>query len=41
MVKASVNPKRAGIVMFAPVSHKGCANPRIGVTGVFTPPVTG
>ena len=41
MVSVKVNPKKAGIVTIVPVSHKGCTNPRIGVTGVFTPPVTG
>jgi uncharacterized repeat protein (TIGR01451 family) len=41
VVKVTVKPTKAGIVTFAPVSGKGCANPRIGVTGVFTPPVTG
>jgi uncharacterized repeat protein (TIGR01451 family) len=41
LVKVTVKPKRAGILSFAPVSSKGCANPRLGVTGVFTPPVTG
>jgi hypothetical protein len=40
-VTVTVKPRRAGIVTFVPVSHKGCTNPRIGVTGVFTPPVTG
>jgi len=40
-VKVTVTPKRAGILSFTPVSSKGCANPRLGVTGVFTPPVTG
>jgi uncharacterized repeat protein (TIGR01451 family) len=41
IVKVRVSPKRAGIVGFAPVAHKRCTNPRIGVVGVFTPPVTG
>jgi uncharacterized repeat protein (TIGR01451 family) len=41
VVKTRVKPKRAGIVTFAPVAQKSCKNPRIGVTGVFTPPVTG
>ena len=41
MVKVTVQPKRAGIVTFTPVSSKSCSNPRVGVTGVFTPPVTG
>jgi uncharacterized repeat protein (TIGR01451 family) len=41
IVKVTVSPTKAGIVTFAPVSMTGCANPRVGVTGVFTPPVTG
>jgi len=41
LVKVTLKPKKAGIVTFAPVSSTGCANPRIGVAGVFTPPVTG
>jgi uncharacterized repeat protein (TIGR01451 family) len=41
IVKVTFKPTRAGIVTFAPVSSTSCANPRIGVTGVFTPPVTG
>jgi hypothetical protein len=32
---------KAGIVVFTPVAAKSCKNPRIGVIGVFTPPVTG
>jgi uncharacterized repeat protein (TIGR01451 family) len=41
MVKVTVKPSKAGIVTFVPVSTTACSNPRIGVTGVFTPPVTG
>lgn len=41
IVKVHVSPKRPGIVNFAPVAHKRCTSPRIGVVGVFTPPVTG
>jgi len=42
LVKQSVKPTKAGIVTFVPVgSTKSCSNPRIGITGVFTPPVTG
>jgi len=41
VVKTRVTPKRAGIVTIVPISHTSCKNPRIGVTGVFTPPVTG
>ena len=41
VVKLKVSPKKAGIVTFVPVAKKSCSNPRIGVVGVFTPPVTG
>jgi uncharacterized repeat protein (TIGR01451 family) len=41
IVKRAVLPKKAGIVTFKPLAQKGCSNPRIGVIGVFTPPVTG
>jgi hypothetical protein len=41
LVKQRLQPKRPGIITFIPVAHKSCANPRIGVIGVFTPPVTG
>jgi uncharacterized repeat protein (TIGR01451 family) len=40
-VTVSLNPKKPGIVLVKPASYKGCANPRIGVIGAFTPPVTG
>jgi uncharacterized repeat protein (TIGR01451 family) len=41
LVKQTVKPMKAGIVVFQPVATKSCKNPRIGVIGVFTPPVTG
>jgi Domain of unknown function DUF11 len=41
MVKVRIQPKRPGIVTLVPVAKKSCKNPRIGITGVFTPPVTG
>jgi uncharacterized repeat protein (TIGR01451 family) len=41
IVRANVKAKKAGIVSFAPVAQKKCTSPRIGVVGVFTPPVTG
>jgi uncharacterized repeat protein (TIGR01451 family) len=41
VVRRVVKPTKAGIVTFVPVAHKGCSNPRVGVIGVFTPPVTG
>jgi uncharacterized repeat protein (TIGR01451 family) len=40
-VTLKVHPRKAGIVLLKPASYKGCANPRIGVVGAFTPPVTG
>jgi uncharacterized repeat protein (TIGR01451 family) len=41
VVKRAVLPKKAGIVTFRPVAQKSCKNIRVGVIGVFTPPVTG
>ncbi|MFL5963930.1 MAG: hypothetical protein ACJ757_13670 [Gaiellaceae bacterium] len=41
VVRMSVKPAKPGILRFQPVAHKGCALPRIGVIGAFTPPVTG
>jgi hypothetical protein len=41
IVTARLQPKRPGILTLTPVAKKSCKNPRIGVTGVFTPPVTG
>jgi uncharacterized repeat protein (TIGR01451 family) len=37
-----IKPKKAGIITFKPiVTGTACKVPRIGITGVFTPPVTG
>jgi len=41
VVTRAVLPKKAGIVTFRPVAQKSCRSTRIGVIGVFTPPVTG
>jgi uncharacterized repeat protein (TIGR01451 family) len=41
VIKQQIKPMKAGIVVFTPVAAKSCKNPRIGVIGVFTPPVTG
>jgi uncharacterized repeat protein (TIGR01451 family) len=41
LVTRRVRPLRPGIVVFRPVAMKGCRVTRIGVIGVFTPPVTG
>jgi uncharacterized repeat protein (TIGR01451 family) len=40
-VTVVLHPKKAGIVLVKPAAYKGCVNPRIGVVGAFTPPVTG
>jgi uncharacterized repeat protein (TIGR01451 family) len=40
-ITKQLKPKKAGIVVFRPIATKSCGTPRIGVTGVFTPPVTG
>jgi hypothetical protein len=41
VVKRAVKPMKPGIVTFRAVGGKHCGTPRIGVIGVFTPPVTG
>jgi hypothetical protein len=33
--------KKPGIDIFVPLASKHCNTKRVGVTGVFTPPVTG
>ena len=33
--------KKAGILVFTPIASKRCNTKRVGVTNVFTPPVTG
>jgi hypothetical protein len=33
--------KKAGILVFSPIASKRCNTQRVGVTNVFTPPVTG
>ena len=42
-ITQKIHPKKAGIVTFKPIVKAGsvCKVPRIGITGVFTPPVTG
>lgn len=39
--KQVVKMRKAGIDTFIPLASKRCNTKRIGVTGVFTPPVTG
>jgi uncharacterized repeat protein (TIGR01451 family) len=42
IVTVKIHPKKAGIVRLTPVlPAKACAAARIGITNVFTPPVTG
>jgi uncharacterized repeat protein (TIGR01451 family) len=41
IIKQVVKMKKAGIDTFTPLASKHCNTKRIGVTGVFTPPVTG
>jgi uncharacterized repeat protein (TIGR01451 family) len=40
-IEHKITPKKAGIIIFKPTRTKSCKNPRVGITGVFTPPVTG
>jgi hypothetical protein len=41
VIKRVVRVKKAGILIFSPIAGKRCNTKRVGVTGVFTPPVTG
>jgi uncharacterized repeat protein (TIGR01451 family) len=41
IVKQVIKMKKAGIDTFVPLASKHCNTKRVGVTGVFTPPVTG
>jgi uncharacterized repeat protein (TIGR01451 family) len=41
LIKQTVKMKKAGALIFTPIASKRCNTKRIGVTGVFTPPVTG
>jgi uncharacterized repeat protein (TIGR01451 family) len=41
LVKQTVKMKKAGVLVFTPIASKACNTKRVGVTNVFTPPVTG
>ena len=41
VITQSVKMKKAGILVFSPIASKRCNTKRVGITGVFTPPVTG
>jgi uncharacterized repeat protein (TIGR01451 family) len=40
-IKQTVKMKKAGVLIFTPIASKKCNTKRVGVTNVFTPPVTG
>src|SRR5690242_11044016 len=41
IVKQTLKMKKAGVLVFSPIASKACNTKRVGVTNVFTPPVTG
>jgi uncharacterized repeat protein (TIGR01451 family) len=41
LIKQTLKMKKAGILVFTPIASKACNTKRVGVTNVFTPPVTG
>jgi uncharacterized repeat protein (TIGR01451 family) len=41
VIKRVVKIRKAGVLVFSPIASKRCNTKRVGVTGVFTPPVTG
>jgi uncharacterized repeat protein (TIGR01451 family) len=41
VIKRVVQLRKAGVLVFSPIASKRCNTKRVGVTGVFTPPVTG
>jgi hypothetical protein len=44
VIKRAIKMKKAGVLVFIPLPPKGtgaCNTKRVGVTNVFTPPVTG
>jgi hypothetical protein len=41
IIKQHVKMKKAGAMIFTPIASKRCNTKRIGITNVFTPPVTG
>jgi len=41
VIKHTLKMKKAGILIFSPIASKRCNTQRVGVTNVFTPPVTG
>jgi hypothetical protein len=41
IVKQTLKMKKAGILILTPIASKASNTKRVGVTNVFTPPVTG
>ena len=41
VITRTITMKKAGILVFSPIASKRCNTQRVGVTNVFTPPVTG
>jgi uncharacterized repeat protein (TIGR01451 family) len=41
VITRTIKMKKAGILIFSPIASKRCNTQRVGVTNVFTPPVTG
>ncbi len=41
VVKQVVKMKKAGVLIFTPIADPHCNTKRVGITNVFTPPVTG
>jgi uncharacterized repeat protein (TIGR01451 family) len=41
VIKHTLKMKKAGILVFTPIASKRCNTEQVGVTNVFTPPVTG
>jgi uncharacterized repeat protein (TIGR01451 family) len=41
VVTRTIKMRKAGILIFSPIASKRCNTQRVGVTNVFTPPVTG
>jgi uncharacterized repeat protein (TIGR01451 family) len=41
VITRTIKLRKAGILIFSPIASKRCNTQRVGVTNVFTPPVTG
>jgi hypothetical protein len=41
VITQTLKMKKAGVLVFTPIASKACNTKRVGVTNVFTPPVTG